>query len=32
VLGNTPDEFAKQMAAELEVYKKVVATQKLKLD
>jgi tripartite-type tricarboxylate transporter receptor subunit TctC len=32
VLGNTPDEFAKQMAAELEVYKKVVTTQKLKLD
>ncbi|TAG25645.1 MAG: tripartite tricarboxylate transporter substrate binding protein BugE [Burkholderiales bacterium] len=32
VLGNSPDEFAKQMAAELEVYKKVVATQKLKLD
>ncbi|MFM7332713.1 MAG: tripartite tricarboxylate transporter substrate binding protein BugE [Brachymonas sp.] len=32
ILGNTPDEFAKQMAAELDVYKKVVATQKLKLD
>jgi tripartite-type tricarboxylate transporter receptor subunit TctC len=32
VLGNTPEQFAQQMAAELEVYKKVVATQKLKLD
>jgi tripartite-type tricarboxylate transporter receptor subunit TctC len=32
VLGNTPEQFAAQMAAELEVYKKVVATQKLKLD
>jgi tripartite-type tricarboxylate transporter receptor subunit TctC len=32
ILGNTPDEFAKQMAAELAVYQKVVATQKLKLD
>jgi tripartite-type tricarboxylate transporter receptor subunit TctC len=32
VLGNTPEQFAAQMAAELEVYKKVVATQNLKLD
>jgi tripartite-type tricarboxylate transporter receptor subunit TctC len=32
ILGNTPDEFAKQMAAELAVYQKVVTTQKLKLD
>ena len=32
VLGNTPEQFAAQMAAELEVYKKVVAEQKLKLD
>ena len=32
VLGNTPEQFAAQMAAELEVYKKVVVEQKLKLD
>ncbi|HKX44639.1 MAG TPA: tripartite tricarboxylate transporter substrate binding protein BugE [Burkholderiaceae bacterium] len=32
IVGNTPDEFAKQIAAEFEVYKKVVAAQKLKLD
>ena len=32
IVGNTPDEFAKQIAAEFEVYKKVVALQKLKLD
>jgi tripartite-type tricarboxylate transporter receptor subunit TctC len=32
VLGNTPEQFAAQMAAELDVYKKVVTTQKLKLD
>jgi tripartite-type tricarboxylate transporter receptor subunit TctC len=32
ILGNTPEQFAAQMAAELEVYKRVVATQKLKLD
>ena len=32
VIGNTPEQFAAQMAAELEVYKKVVAEQKLKLD
>jgi len=29
---NTPDEFAKQIAAEFDVYKKVVAQQKLTLD
>lgn len=32
VLGNTPAEFAAQIKAELDVYKKVVAEQKLKLD
>jgi tripartite-type tricarboxylate transporter receptor subunit TctC len=32
IVGNSPDEFAKQIAAEFEVYKKVVALQKLKLD
>ena len=32
IVGNTPAEFAKQIAAEFEVYKKVVALQKLKLD
>ncbi len=32
VLGNTPAEFAAQIKAELDVYKKVVADQKLKLD
>ena len=32
VIGNTPEQFTAQMAAELEVYKKVVAEQKLKLD
>ena len=32
VLGNSPDEFAKQMADELAVYKKVVETAKLKLE
>ncbi len=32
VVANTPEQFAQQMAAELEVYKKVVATQKLKLE
>jgi tripartite-type tricarboxylate transporter receptor subunit TctC len=30
--GNTPEQFAAQIKAELEVYKKVVAKQKLKLD
>ncbi len=29
---NTPDEFTKQIAAEFDVYKKVVVQQKLKLD
>ena len=32
VIGNTPEQFATQIAAEFEVYKKVVAAQKLKLD
>jgi tripartite-type tricarboxylate transporter receptor subunit TctC len=32
VVGNTPQQFAQQIAAEFEVYKKVVAEQKLKLD
>jgi tripartite-type tricarboxylate transporter receptor subunit TctC len=32
VIGNTPEQFAQQMAAELAVYKKVVTEQKLKLD
>ena len=32
VVANTPEEFAAQMKAEYEVYKKVVDTQKLKLD
>ncbi len=32
VVGNTPEQFAQQMKAEYEVYKKVVDTQKLKLD
>lgn len=32
VLGNTPEQFAQQMAAELAVYKRVVDQQKLKLD
>ncbi|MDP3133091.1 MAG: ABC transporter substrate-binding protein, partial [Burkholderiaceae bacterium] len=32
VLGNTPAEFAAQMKAELEVYKDVVAKQKLTLN
>ncbi len=32
VVANTPEQFAQQMAAELEVYKKVVAQQKLKLE
>ena len=32
IVGNTPEEFARQIAAEFEVYRKVVADQKLKLD
>ncbi len=32
IVGNTPEEFALQMKAELEVYKTVVAKQGLKLD
>jgi tripartite-type tricarboxylate transporter receptor subunit TctC len=32
VVANTPEEFAAQIKAEFEVYKKVVDTQKLKLD
>jgi tripartite-type tricarboxylate transporter receptor subunit TctC len=32
IIGNTPDQFAAQMRAEFEVYKKVVDQQKLKLD
>ncbi|OYU12018.1 MAG: ABC transporter substrate-binding protein [Comamonadaceae bacterium PBBC1] len=32
VVANTPDEFAAQIKAEFEVYKKVVDQQKLKLD
>jgi tripartite-type tricarboxylate transporter receptor subunit TctC len=32
VLGNKPEEFAEQIRAEFEVYKRVVAQQKLKLD
>lgn len=32
IVGNTPEQFAAQIAAELEVYKKVVAAQKLTLE
>lgn len=32
VVGNTPEQFAQQIQAEYEVYKKVVDNQKLKLD
>jgi len=32
VVGNTPEQFAAQIKAEFEVYKQVVAKQKLKLD
>ena len=32
VVANTPEQFAAQIKAEYEVYKKVVDTQKLKLD
>ena len=32
VIGNSPEQFAQQLKAEFEVYKKVVDAQKLKLD
>jgi tripartite-type tricarboxylate transporter receptor subunit TctC len=32
IVANSPEQFAAQIAAEFEVYKKVVAQQKLKLD
>ncbi|MBK9364083.1 MAG: tripartite tricarboxylate transporter substrate binding protein BugE [Rubrivivax sp.] len=32
IIGNTPEQFAEQIKAEFEVYKKVVATQKLTLE
>jgi tripartite-type tricarboxylate transporter receptor subunit TctC len=32
IIGNSPEDFARQIAAELEVYKQVVAAQKLTLD
>jgi tripartite-type tricarboxylate transporter receptor subunit TctC len=32
IVANTPEQFAAQIAAEFDVYKKVVATQKLSLD
>lgn len=32
IVGNTPEQFAEQMRAELQVYKDVVAKQNLKLD
>jgi tripartite-type tricarboxylate transporter receptor subunit TctC len=32
IIGNTPDQFAQQIKAEFEVYKKVVEAAKLKLD
>ena len=32
IIGNTPAQFAAQIVAEFEVYKKVVAAQKLTLD
>jgi hypothetical protein len=32
VIGNTPEQFAAQIKAEYEVYKKVVDSQKLTLD
>ena len=32
IIANTPEQFAQQIAAEFDVYKKVVAAQKLKLE
>ena len=32
IVGNTPEQFALQMKAELEVYKQIVVKQKLKLE
>ena len=32
VIANTPEQFAAQIKAEFEVYKKVVVKQKLKLE
>ena len=32
IIGNTPEQFAAQIKAEFEVYKKVVEKQKLKLE
>jgi hypothetical protein len=32
VVANTPEQFAEQIKAEAEVYRRVVAQQKLKLD
>jgi tripartite-type tricarboxylate transporter receptor subunit TctC len=32
IIGNTPDQFAAQMKAEFEVYKKVVESAKLRLE
>ena len=32
IVANTPEQFATQIKAEFEVYKKVVDTQKLRLD
>jgi tripartite-type tricarboxylate transporter receptor subunit TctC len=32
IVANTPEQFAAQMKAEFDVYKKVVDTQKLRLD
>ena len=32
IIGNTPEQFAQQIAAEFDVYKKVVAAQKLQLE
>jgi tripartite-type tricarboxylate transporter receptor subunit TctC len=32
IVANTPEQFAAQIKAEFEVYKKVVEVQKLKLD